>query len=157
MPITPAFSDEELVLVEELVTAKIKNNEEAYAKLKNQYQREAVISSFGTHNWDRCVADERIMVNTSLLNSEAIKYYYVINYNSDYRFVNYYPINKEKNTKISFLKRGNAGIIAFLKTEGKVAYWSGTINQEKTISIDLETYATKITQPSDLQELIDRM
>lgn len=154
MPITPAFSGDELELVNELITAKIKKNEDAYAKLKTQYEREVAISRFGTRNWDRCVKDERIMVSTSLVHEEDIDYFYVINYNRNYRIVNRYYLNE--SYRIPFLKKGNAGIIAFLKTEGEVAYWSGSINEE-IVSIGLTTYGTKITKPSDLQKLVDRM
>ena len=154
MPITPAFSGDELELVNDLITAKIKKNEDAYAKLKTQYEREVAISRFGTHNWDRCVKDERIMVSTSLVHEEDIDYFYVINYNRNYRIVNRYYLNE--SYRIPFLKKGNAGIIAFLKTEGEVAYWSGSINEE-IVSIGLTTYGTKITKPSDLQKLVDRM
>ena len=157
MPITPAFSDDELTLVKELITKKIKEDAVAYDKLKSQYQREASIIHFGTHNWDRCAPGGRIIVETSLFHEEKIKYFYVLNYNSDYRFVNRYIINEEVDrNKVSFLTRGNAGIIAFLETEGKVAYWSGNVNQ-KEVSLNLESYPSSIETPADLQELINQM
>lgn len=156
IPVTLAFSEDELATVKTLITKKIKEDELAYYKLKTEAEREAVINNFGTFNWDRCVADEMIVIDSYLRFEKSIKYFYVINKSSKYKFVNKYKYNDLNTLKI--LKRGRVGIIAFLEEEGKVAYaFDNTINTaiNQRGTIDLTHHNRKIKRSADLQELID--
>ena len=156
LPITPAFSEDELEEVEALIREGVKAEELAYSKLKTSYEREAVVFSFGIHNWDRRVLGTSSMeLVVSLEYEQDIKYFYVINKNNQYQYVRkYHPKNKDK---VRFLTSGNVVIIAFLKEENQIAYYVGALEKEfnKGISIPLVKNDKTIKSPNDLQEIID--
>lgn len=152
MPITPAFSNEELLEVKMIIASQVKAKEIAIAKEKARYQREAVVSNFGTHNWDRCVAEDMLVLNTELKYNEPIKYFYVINKSSKYRFVNKYEY--KKNSHLRFVEGGSVAIIAFLEEEGKIAYTFGNSIKDNSI-LELKKHSKTIKTPSDLQALIE--
>ena len=156
MPIAPAFSEEELGMINSLIIEKIKDEELAYAKLQTEYEREAVINNFGSHNWDRCVYSDMILVKSTLDFQKPIKYFYVINKNKKYKFVNKYSL--KTINKVRFLKEGDIAIIAFLEEEDKVACYAGVSPKQyskSVLTIPLKENEGQIMSPSDLQEIID--
>lgn len=149
MPITLAFSDNELKLIKANIKQKLKEKEREYAILKNQYEREAVITRFGTHNWDRCVKEDMLVDNIQFSGKHSVKYFYVVNKSDKYLFVNRYD---NLNNGVKFLQNGSSIIIAFLEKEGEVTY---ALKDKFDLTIHLNEQTKTIKKPSDLQAIID--
>lgn len=156
MPITLAFTDNELDIVKSNIEHIVKERKIDYAKLKQQYEREAVINRFGIHNWDRCVKSEMIVMNTQFSGNHAIKHFFVVNKNDNYNFVNSY--NYDINNQVKFLKNGKYIIIAFLEEGGKISYALNDQlkgNDQRQLTVHLNEKTATLKKPSDLQKIIE--
>lgn len=156
MPIAPAFTSDEIKIVKKQIVKRIKEQELAYKNLQNQYEREAVINNFGTHNWDRCVKADMLVMKTRFNEKLPIKYFYVVNKSDKYKFVNKYKNNAINHVK--FVQNGDYIVIAFLEKEGEVAYALNDQlkgNDQSYLTVYLNKQTKTIKKPSDLQDIID--
>lgn len=158
LPITPAFSENELKEIRKQTKTRAIEQAKKIAESLKQYKREVDIVQFGTHNWDRIAREEVILVNTTINSVKKIKYYYVVNKSSEYKMVNKYFPNKYEN-KFNITKNGTSCIIAFLE-EGNIAYANGNQIKETIkngLPLELIESTKTITNSSDLQKIIDQI